>query len=459
MSTRIRSAPLVAMAGLMIAFGQAYGGDMNINCDEGDSIQKAIDAGAGSAAAKTINVTGFCAENLTIRRDNISILGDGNTMISGRILVRGADGLTIRNLSITGPGDGISASVSRIFMTNVHIFGNYGDGIALRHGGAIFLRDGSISGNFGDIGFLSENGHGQLNNTEVSSNASNGIVVNVNGNLTMIGGKVDLHEQGMGITANTSSSVELEGVIIENNLAGVSVLMGSAAAINNSTINDNTDVGIIVESGTLGLNNVQVSGNRAGIAASMAKITLQDAQVVDNDERGIDVAASSALIVSGGAVNRNVGGGVVVDNGSSFAADGVDISDNGDSGVSLRWNSNADIVGCTIGNNAQGGSRRSAVFVSTSSSATIASTEIFGSGRGVTATRQSFVTLSGTTVVRDNLTFGLRLVLDSGAVINEPVIIPTHPSGWAVNCYDTESSLDNRSTGVGLSNCKGFDLP
>ena len=181
MNTRIMSAPLVALAGLMLVFGQAYGGEMYVNCDKGDSIQKAIDAGAGSAARKVIYVMGYCEEDLLITRDNISLLGDGNTMISGHIRVRGSDGLTIRYLSITGPGPGISLSVSRVFMTNVHIVGNYGDGISLSWGGAISLRNGSIAGNLGDIGFSIKNGHGDLINTEVSGNANDGIVVNANG--------------------------------------------------------------------------------------------------------------------------------------------------------------------------------------------------------------------------------------------------------------------------------------
>ena len=58
------------------------------------------------------------------------------------------------------------------------------------------------------------------------------------------------------------------------------------------------------------MNNVEISGNRAGIVASMAKITLQDAQVVNNAYRGIDVAGSSALIVSGGAVSGNGAAGI-----------------------------------------------------------------------------------------------------------------------------------------------------
>ena len=416
MNIKISNAPLLAITGLTLVFGPAFAGEINVNCDEGDSLQKAIDSGAGSAARREIFVTGFCEEDLLISKDRISFLGDGNTVISGQIVVRGSDGLAFRDLSITGPGDGISASVSRIFMVNVHFTGNHGYGIALRHGGAILLRNGSIAHNNGGIGLLIENGHGDLTNTDVFGNANDGIVINVNGNLTMIGGSVNLHEQGTGIRANLSSSVELEGVSVSNNEVGMSLSMGAAAAINNSTINDNL-------------------------------------------QSGIDASGSSTLIVSGGSVSGNGGAGVSVGKGSSLSANGVDIGQNGLTGVGVSQNSIAQIEGCTIGHNARINPRRSGVFVSTSSSATIDSTAIFGNWTGVGVARQSFVNVRGTTEVRDNSNDGLRLAYDSGAIVDDPVYIPENGSGWAVTCRDTESSFENRSAGVGPVDCKGFDLP
>ena len=457
MNARIFNAPLLAAVTLLFTFGQAFAGQRVVNCDDGDSLQEAIEAGPGSAKDVDIFVTGTCEGDLFINRDRISIRGDGFTVIDGQVRVRGADNLGLRDLTITGSGYGIVASDARIFMNNVHLVDNYGYGLALRHGGSIFMRNGSVMHNHGGIGMLIENGHGDLSNVEVSNNDVDGIVVNVNGNLTMVGGSVNLHEQGTGITANLSASVELEGVSVTYNMVGISVANGSAAAIDDSTITENADVGMIVESGTVGLNHVEISGNRAGIAASMARINLESVHVVNNAERGIDVAASSGLIFYGGTVSGNGNVGVTVDNGSSFAVEGVAISENGSSGISVRWNSNADIVSCEVSNNGQGIPRRSGVFVSTSSSATMDSTEIFGNGTGVGITRQSFVDLRGGTVVRDNVSDGLRLTYDSGAVGNDP--IPPNGSGYAVYCNDSESSFVNRSDEPVLTNCKGFDLP
>ena len=460
MNARSFKVPLFVAAGLLLIFGQAVAGERTVNCDKGDSLQKAIDAGAGSANNVVIFAIGTCTENVLITRDRVTINGDGNTVIDGRISVRGADNLVVTDLTITGPGTGISASVARVRLINVHLVGNDGYGMALRHGGYVFMRDGSIANNQGDIGLLIENGSGQLRDVEVSGNYLDGIVVNVNGSLTMIGGSVNSHEQGNGIAADLNSSVELEGVHVTNNLAGISVSSGSSARIEDSTINENADAGVsVADSGTLGLNNVGIFGNHSGISASMAKITLQNSQVFGNAEFGIEMSDNSVLRAFDSGVTANGFIGISINRVSSLVAERVDISWNGSSGVAVSFNSNASIDACTIGNNAQIIRFRSGVFVNTSSSAAINSTEIFGNLTGVGVARQSFVNLTGGTVVRDNFRDGMRLSYDSGAIVNDPVIIPPNGSGWAVFCTDSESSFEDRSGGVDPINCKGFDLP
>jgi hypothetical protein len=51
------------------------------------------------------------------------------------------------------------------------------------------------------------------------------------------------------------------------------------------------------------------------------------------------------------------------------------------------------------------------------------------------------------------------LSYDSGAIVDDPDFVPENGSGYAVNCWDTESSFENRSPSVGFTNCKGFNLP
>lgn len=306
MNAQIFKAPLFVAAALFLICAQAFAGERTVNCDKGDSLQKAIDAGAGSAAPIEIHVTGTCVEDLLIARDRVAILGDGNTLISGQVTVRGADNLTIRDLTITGPGNGINASVARIFMTNVHLIGNGDYGLALRHGGAIFMRDGSIAHNQGDVGLLIENGFGNLRNMEVFENAVDGIVVNENGSLTMIGGGVNFHGNGTGIMVNLSSALELEGVHVGfNQFAGVSLTLSSVAAINDSALNANGEFGLVLtenSSATISGGGLAANGRHGAWPQSHSVLRLVDAEVYGNNEHGVVVETDGGLFVDGTTV-------------------------------------------------------------------------------------------------------------------------------------------------------------
>ena len=306
MNTRRRCAPLVAIAGLMLVLGQVYAGEINVDCDKGGSIQKAIDAAAGSAARKTINVTGFCTEDLLISRDNISLLGDGLAVISGRIIVRGADGVTIRDLTVTGSDFGLSTSVSRVFMTNVHFTGNDGNGIGVSGGGAIFLRDGSIANNSGGIGLFIQNGHAGLTNTVVFSNQNDGILVSANGSLSMNGGSVHSHSSGSGIIARQGANVELGGTDVSGNFfTGVAVTMGSTAAIYDTTVNGNTEVGLLVsENSTVEVGGGELANNGVygAVAGSHSVLRLIDTHVHGNHAHGVVVETDGGLFVDGTTV-------------------------------------------------------------------------------------------------------------------------------------------------------------
>lgn len=335
MKARIFKAPLLVATALLLVAGQTLAGTRLVDCDDGDSLQKAIDAGAGSAATVDIDVTGVCTEDLLITRDRVIINGDGNTMIDGQVTVRGADNLTIRDLTITGPGNGINASAARVFMVRVHFIGNHDYGIALRHGGAIFLRDGSITNNLGDIGLLIENGHGQLTNVEVSNNAVDGIVVNVNGNLTMSGGSVQSQGMGNGIVANLGSTLELGDVTVKNNLyAGVSVLMGSAAEIRGGFVETNEGIGIDV--------------------ADNSSLAAYGVEIKDNGTNGIRVYRNSNVNIVGGMINDNARvltgrSGVFVSTSSSADIDSAEISGNG-TGVGVSRHSFVLLRGATVVN-------------------------------------------------------------------------------------------------------------
>ena len=338
--------------------------EVRVKCDQGQTLQAAIDRADRTARPLAINFTGTCTENLSIGRSRLAIDGAGAGRIVGQVRNFGAN-ITLRNLTITGPGVGYIASGGRTRLLDVHFVDNEEQGIAISGNGMVFFRNGSI----------------------------------------------------------TSSGLE----------------------------------GVAVKSGTLEASNVQIAENGSGIQATMAQISLENADVVRNRGRGIDASMNSALRLVAGTFNENDGAGLVVDNSSSIYTEGVDVSWNGSSGISVRFNSAADIVDSTFSHNGQGGGFGSGAFVSTSSSATFRDTALFSNIVGINSFRQAFVHLEGATEVRDNMFDGMRLVQDSGAVVDDPVSIPPNGSGTAVSCDDTESSLDNRSTRVGPTNCTDFN--
>ena len=286
----------------------------------------------------------------------------------------------------------------------------------------------------------------------------------IHGSLRNFGARVTIRNieitgPGFGLFASTGRTRLINVHFIGNEEQGLLISDNGLVAFNGGSIKNNSLQGVVLESGTLGMNDVEVSENLVGIDASMSRIKLENTQVVNNAERGINVTDNSALQVTDSVISSNGQRGIRVNNSSSLSAARVDISWNGSGGVAVGGNSTAEIDACIISNNVHVSLNRSGVFVTQTSYASINNTEVFGNSSGVGVARQSFVRLGGDTVVRDNFGHGLGLGYDSGAIVDDPVIIPENGSGYAVYCDDTESSVENRSGGVGLTHCTGFDSP
>ena len=168
------------------------------------------------------------------------------------------------------------------------------------------MRDGSIAYNQGDIGLLIENGFGSLRNMEVFENAVDGIVVNENGSLTMIGGGVNYHANGTGIIVNLSSALELEGVHVGfNQFAGASLRMNSVAAINDSALNATSEFGLVLSensSATVARGGLAANGRHGSLVQSHSVLRLVDAEVYGNNEHGVVTETDGGLFVDGTTV-------------------------------------------------------------------------------------------------------------------------------------------------------------
>ncbi len=105
------------------------GGDptsIDVDCSMGDSIGAALAAG-DPARAITVTLIGSCSENVTVRRDGVTIQGGTPSVaLTGEILIEGADRVVIQDLDIVngmGTGVGVHADKgSSVELLNLYIF-------------------------------------------------------------------------------------------------------------------------------------------------------------------------------------------------------------------------------------------------------------------------------------------------------------------------------------------------
>ena len=75
---------MVSCIGLFATSASAA--NRTVNCNEGQSIQDAVEKGKGSAAPLYIDVSGSCEEVVTITRDDVTIVGDEAATVTGKIV-------------------------------------------------------------------------------------------------------------------------------------------------------------------------------------------------------------------------------------------------------------------------------------------------------------------------------------------------------------------------------------
>lgn len=296
-------------AGLVLAATSAHAGVRVVNCDEGDTLQDAIDAGAGSAKTIEIELYGTCEEDIRIFRDGVVIYGDGAATIDGDARLYNSNGTTLQYLNLTGSGSGLTVVNSRARLRFVNVFGNAEKGIEVLQNGVLVCIGCRIEYNIED-GVVLDNGSARLRNTMVEHNGGDGILVTNNGFLDIVGGGVNYHENGMGIRATRSSSLFLTNTHIGwANPAGIILSLGSAGSMEHSYTNAHSQVGVVLENNSA----FEVIGG----------------EIAWNGLYGAQVQSHSTLNIVGTTVHQNGAHGVVVEqDGALFARDGARVFDN-----------------------------------------------------------------------------------------------------------------------------------
>lgn len=299
----ILTRPVVAIAaGLFLAATSAHAGVPVVNCDEGDSLQQAIDSGAGSAKPLEIELLGTCYEDVRIERDRISIMGNGDTTIVGQINATDSDVILLENLTITGPRNGLVVGGGRVALNYSSISGNDGNGISVFQNGGVALFHCIVEGN-GGHGIWLNDGASRIRFTEVAHNGENGILVSNGGALRFYAGSVNFHENGSGIRATNNSSIDVSGSHIGmSNPHGIELNLGSTGMIVDSFVNANAQIGVFVTSNSaaeLSGGGMEWNGRYGAWVRSHSTLRLVDATVSNNIDHGVFVSTDGGLFASG----------------------------------------------------------------------------------------------------------------------------------------------------------------
>ncbi len=299
MKTRVFLGLIGITIGLALSATPALAGKSIVNCDKGQSLQKAILSGYGSAAPIEIRVFGTCYEDIEFTRDNVSVIGDGNTTLVGEVRMFSSDEVQFTDLTITGPGAGVIVFNGRTRFTRVNLVGNEGIGVYGRQGALIRIVDSQISGNHGESGADLAHSFLLLSDSEVKGNWGNGITVSSNSSVRLQDSWVHMN-QGSGIHAKLSSVVEAT----------------------NSHINGNGAVGIYLRTGSSG--------------------ELRDSGIAANGTQGLEVSGHSTVDVYGGGIVGNGDHGVWVSEHAFFRLIDAEIS--GNTGHGLVVNRDGGVI-------------------------------------------------------------------------------------------------------------------
>lgn len=295
---------LVALASEALAI------ERDVNCDAGDTIMKALDIGKGSADVLVLFVAGTCEELVTINRDRVNIEGTDGATIIGRVRIFGPSNVVLRNLTITGPAEGILALGGRTRIIDVNVMQNQGIGVAGRDGATIRINRGQIVDNY-DGGL-----HLQASSARVAD--------------VLIAG-----HGGSGITADQRSSVEVLGGQVIDNEIGVGINGNSSLSLDGTEVVDNREFGVLL------------SGNSYG--------SLSGATVTGNGRQGVELGFNSSADIVEGTISGNGENGIYAAFHSMVGVVGTEIAGNGHHGLSLVNDAGLVVYGDThIGANNSG---------------------------------------------------------------------------------------------------------
>lgn len=242
-----------------------------VNCDEGGSVQAAIEATEPWKPLR-VDITGVCREEIYIARDDVKLRGtDENAAIApsteSAVYVVGGQRIVIEKLTLSGPEGALVTDSAFVTLRDVTLEGSY-NGIDAVDGSNIVIEDSRVRNNELDGILLEKGGTLSMSNTVVSGNERGGVRLNKNSSGVISDSEISGNLSGFGVSISDSSSVHIKGatLINGNGSNGISVVMHSNVRIfSDPVISGNGQSGVFLahDSGGELIGQVTIGGNTA----------------------------------------------------------------------------------------------------------------------------------------------------------------------------------------------------
>ncbi len=336
--------------------------NLTVDCNAGGSVGNTLGNAGTRVARTTINIIGFCNENVNIEWSNITLRRADNSPdgagFNNLSLSLGAQGIRIENLRIAR---GLTAAEGASFRAeNLRIDQPDRISVALSSSASGLLINPTIT-NCGDVevqagAYLYING-GTLSGT--SSCTAGGVSVSNGGSIDIMG-TVIRGFSGPGLGVGLGGSAYADGAIIENG-SGPGIYAKGSVSLFSTTISGNAGGGIwvdtggildtrsgtkILENGEAGIdvrpggiahiNDSEISHNGRGIFAIAGALNVQGSHISYNNGWGIAARSTSTLSISNSWVEGNQGDGIWLEDLTFMEAGGEAIHINNNRGVALH---------------------------------------------------------------------------------------------------------------------------
>ena len=249
------------------------------------------------------------APDVTLDLNGFQILGAGGAA-EGIFSDVPAQGLTVRNGSVIGFGQGIrieTSAASKILQVTVR--NNDGTGISTR--GDCLIVESIISGNAGDGVFLAANSS-KVENSVIENNGRYGLLLDATANAVVVSNLIRSNDDG-GIVVLGGDMVIQENVISSNGSFGISDFLGGPApvppmgfervTIRGNTIRANLGPGVTLKMPALISDNIVSINTGSGVVCGAA-CTLRG-NVIDSNNTSALAGSGGATVAAGSTVNDN----------------------------------------------------------------------------------------------------------------------------------------------------------